>query len=97
VGTVNTSLVRAAEVFRPAIRENAPNIIMVHNHPSGDPAPSQQDIEITRQLYEAGRMLNVALLDHVIIGHGRFLSMKERGLGFPAIAAAAPAALVTGR
>lgn len=86
VGTVNTSLVRAAEVFRPAIRENAPSVIVVHNHPSGDPAPSQQDIELTRQLYEAGRTLNVALLDHVIIGDGRFVSMKERGLGFPALA-----------
>ncbi len=89
VGTVNTSLVRAAEVFRPAVRENAPSIIVVHNHPSGDPAPSAQDVELTGQLRQAGEALNVALLDHVVIGHERFVSMKERGLGFPALGAAA--------
>ena len=82
IGTVNTSLVRAAEVFRPAVRENAPAIIVGHNHPSGDPTPSQQDIELTRQLGHAGRALNVDLLDHVVIGRDQFVSMKERGLGF---------------
>ncbi|MBM4406048.1 MAG: JAB domain-containing protein [Chloroflexi bacterium] len=82
VGTVNTSLVRTAEVFRPAIRENAPGIVIVHNHPSGDPTPSQQDIDLTRQLAEAGRLLNIELMDHIIIGHTTWVSMKEKGVGF---------------
>lgn len=82
VGTVNTSLVRAAEVLRPAVRENAPNIIAVHNHPSGDPTPSAQDIALTRQLVEAGQLLNIDVLDHIVLGQERFVSMKERGLGF---------------
>ncbi|MEE9285646.1 MAG: DNA repair protein RadC [Dehalococcoidia bacterium] len=82
IGTVNTSLVRASEVFRPAVRENSPAIIVAHNHPSGDPTPSQQDIQLTRQLCQAGRVLNVDLMDHVVIGCGQFVSMKERGLGF---------------
>jgi DNA repair protein RadC len=82
VGTVNTSLVRAAEAYRPAIRENAPAMVLVHNHPSGDPTPSQQDIDVTRQLAEAGRLLNIDLMDHVIIGQDSFVSMREQGLGF---------------
>ncbi len=79
VGTVNTSLVRAAEVFRPAIRENSPAIILVHNHPSGDPTPSRQDIELTRQLRQAGAVLNVELMDHIILGGGNFVSIKDKG------------------
>ncbi len=82
VGTVNTSLVRAAEVLRPAVRDNAPNVIVVHNHPSGDPTPSAQDIALTRQLKAAADLLNVDLLDHLIIGHDRFVSLKESGQGF---------------
>ena len=82
VGTVNTSLVRAAEVLRPAIRDNCPAIILVHNHPSGDPAPSTQDVDLTRQLHEASQVLNIDLLDHIVIGHHGFVSMKEKGLGF---------------
>ena len=82
VGTVNMSVIRAAEVFRPAIRENAPSLIIVHNHPSGDPTPSAQDIDVTKQLAEAGRLLNIDVLDHLVIGHDRFVSMKEKGLGF---------------
>ncbi len=82
VGTVNTSVVRAAEVFRPAIRENAPSLVIVHNHPSGDPTPSAQDIDVTKQLAEAGRLLNIDVLDHLVIGHESFVSMKEKGLGF---------------
>lgn len=83
VGTVNTSLVRAAEVFRPAVRENAPNVIVVNNHPSGDPTPSVQDIELTEQLRAAGQLLQIELLDHIVIGHDRCVSMSERHLGFP--------------
>ena len=83
VGTVNTSLVRAAEVFRPAVRENAPNVIVVHNHPSGDPTPSAQDIDLTQQLRSAAHLLQIDLLDHIVIGHDRVVSMSEQHLGFP--------------
>jgi len=81
-GSVNSSQVRIAEVFKPAIRRNAPAIILGHNHPSGDPSPSPDDIAITRAIAEAGNLMDIALLDHLVIGHGRFVSLKERGLGF---------------
>jgi DNA repair protein RadC len=81
-GTVNQSQVRPAEVFRPAVRANAPSIIVVHNHPSGDPTPSREDVSVTRELVAAGKLLDVELLDHIVIGHGRFISLKDRGLGF---------------
>lgn len=83
-GTVNSAAVRVAEVLRPAIRENCPSIIVVHNHPSGDPAPSSQDIMITRQINQAAEMMNIELLDHIIIGGQNHLSMKDKGLGFRA-------------
>ena len=83
VGNVNSSVVRAAEVFRPAVRENAPGIIMVHNHPSGDPTPSREDVAVTRALVSAGALLGIELLDHVVIGSGnRYVSLNEKGLGF---------------
>ncbi|MXZ90722.1 MAG: JAB domain-containing protein [Chloroflexi bacterium] len=83
IGTVNSSAVRPAEVLRPAIRENAPSIIMVHNHPSGDPTPSPEDVAITRDLVAAGKLMDIELLDHLVIGQaGRFTSLKEKGLGF---------------
>ena len=83
VGNVNTSVVRPAEVLRPAVRENAPSIIVVHNHPSGDPTPSQEDISITKELVAAGKLLGVELLDHVVIGNrNRFVSLNEKRLGF---------------
>lgn len=83
VGNVNSSVVRAAEVLRPAVRENAPSIIVVHNHPSGDPAPSPEDVSITKDLFDAGKLLGVELLDHVVIGNrNRFVSLNEKGLGF---------------
>jgi DNA repair protein RadC len=81
-GTVNQSQVRPAEVFRPAIRMNATSIIVVHNHPSGDPTPSREDVSITRDLVAAGKLLDLEVLDHIVIGLGRFISMKDRGLGF---------------
>ena len=81
-GSVNTSQVRVAEIFKAAIRRNATNIIVIHNHPSGDPTPSPDDIAITRAILQAGELLDVKLLDHIIIGRGRFISLKERGLGF---------------
>jgi DNA repair protein RadC len=82
-GSVHTAVVRVAEVLRDAVRENCPNIVVVHNHPSGDPLPSADDVSITRQIYEAAKLLNIDLLDHVIIGRGRQVSLKEQGLGFP--------------
>jgi len=83
IGTVNSSAVRPAEVIRPAIRENAPSIIVAHNHPSGDPTPSPEDISVTRDLAAAGNLMDIELLDHLIIGHGgRFTSLKEKRLGF---------------
>lgn len=82
IGSLNTSVVRIGEIFKRAIKENAAAIIVVHNHPSGDPSPSPEDIRVTRQIVEAGRLLNIDLLDHLIIGHYQFVSMKERGLGF---------------
>ena len=83
IGTVNSSAVRPAEVIRPAIRENAPSIIVAHNHPSGDPTPSPEDISVTRDLAAAGKLMDIELLDHLIIGQGgRFTSLKEKRLGF---------------
>jgi DNA repair protein RadC len=81
-GSLNSSLVRIAELFKPAIQRNAAAILIVHNHPSGDPAPSPDDIAITRAVVKAGKLLDIEVLDHLIIGRGRFVSLKERGLGF---------------
>jgi DNA repair protein RadC len=82
IGSLNTSVIRLAELFRAAIRENAAALIVVHNHPSGDPSPSPEDVRVTRQLVEAGRLIDIDVLDHIIIGHQRYVSLKERGLGF---------------
>ena len=81
-GTVNSALVRPAEVFTGALKRNCPAIAVVHNHPSGDPTPSDEDVETTSKLVEAGNLLEVELVDHVVIGHSTSLSMRERGLGF---------------
>jgi DNA repair protein RadC len=81
-GSLTTALVRTGEVFREAIRAGAAGIIVVHNHPSGDPSPSAEDIAMTRALVDAGRLLDIPVLDHIIIGRGRFVSLRERGLGF---------------
>lgn len=75
-GTVNSSVLRASEVFRPAIDRNAPNLIVCHNHPSFDPTPSPEDLDVTRQLVAAGKLLDIELLDHIIIGNPGFLSLK---------------------
>jgi DNA repair protein RadC len=77
-GTVNSSVLRASEIFRQAVVRNCPGIIVAHNHPSSDPTPSPEDIEVTKQLLEAGRLLDIELLDHIIIGNPRFTSLKER-------------------
>ena len=81
-GSVHTAVVRIGELFREALRQNAPAIIIAHNHPSGDPTPSSQDIAMTEQAIEAGDLLDVEVLDHVILAHGRFESMKTRKAGF---------------
>ena len=82
VGQVAASIARPAEIFRPAVRENAPAIIVVHNHPSGDPTPSPDDLITTRELHKAGKILGIELVDHIIIGSGeRFCSMRELQMG----------------
>lgn len=81
-GSLNTSLLRVGEMFREAIRANAASLIVAHNHPSGDPSPSPEDVAVTRMLVEAGKLLDIPVLDHLVIGQNRFVSLKERGLGF---------------
>jgi DNA repair protein RadC len=81
-GSLNASMVRVGEVFRDAIKRTAASIIVVHNHPSGDPTPSKEDISVTRSIIQAGKLLNIEVLDHLVIGQGRYISMKERKLGF---------------
>jgi DNA repair protein RadC len=81
-GSVNTSQVRVAEIFRRAILENSPALLVAHNHPSGDDSPSPDDIAVTRAIVEAGKLLDIQILDHLVIGLGSYVSLKERGLGF---------------
>jgi DNA repair protein RadC len=81
-GSLNASHIRVGEVFRDAIKRNCAAVIVVHNHPSGDPTPSPEDVDVTRQLVAAGELLDIEVLDHLIIGQQRFVSLRERGLGF---------------
>lgn len=81
-GSLNSAVVRISEVFREAIRSNSAAIAVVHNHPSGDPTPSPEDVRVTEMIVEAGSLLDIDVLDHLIIGRNRFVSLKERGLGF---------------
>ncbi len=81
-GSINSSQVRVGELFRTAIRRNAAAIIVIHNHPSGDPTPSPDDIAVTRAMAQAGKLLDIEVLDHLVIGRGRYVSLKDRGLGF---------------
>ncbi|MFT4037288.1 MAG: DNA repair protein RadC [Thermomicrobiales bacterium] len=82
-GSVNQAQVRIGEVYRDAVRQNATAIVAAHNHPSGDPTPSAADVALTVELVRAGEMLDIDLLDHLIIGQGRWLSLRRLGLGFP--------------
>ena len=79
-GNVNSSMIRPAEVLRPAVMEAVPSIIICHNHPSGDPTPSSDDVSVTRQLKHAADLLDIDLIDHVIIGGERFVSLRDRNL-----------------
>jgi DNA repair protein RadC len=82
IGTLNSSVVRVCEVFRDAIKRNSASLILAHNHPSGDPTPSPEDVQVTRQIVSAGNLLDIDVLDHLVIGQGRYVSLRERGLGF---------------
>jgi DNA repair protein RadC len=80
VGSLNASIVHPREVFCEAIRKHAASIIICHNHPSGDPTPSNEDISITKRLKECGKIIGIELLDHLIIGDGIFISLKDKGV-----------------
>jgi DNA repair protein RadC len=81
-GTVNAATIRVAELYKPAVRLNAPNIIMSHVHPSGAVDPSPDDVAVTQMAYQAGKLLQVSLLDHIIVGREQWLSLKTQGMGF---------------
>jgi DNA repair protein RadC len=81
VGTVNSTLVVPANVFKPAILANAASIMLAHNHPSGETIPSREDLKVTETILELGKMLGIELLDHIIVVEGRYLSLREAGLG----------------
>ncbi|CAM4343870.1 DNA repair protein RadC [Paenibacillus endophyticus] len=80
IGSLNASIVHPREVFRPAIKRSSASIICIHNHPSGIPEPSPEDVEVTRRLVEVGTIIGIDVLDHIIIGHSQYVSLKERGL-----------------
>jgi DNA repair protein RadC len=84
VGNVSASLVRVAELLRPAVIENASSIMLVHNHPSGDPAPSPEDLHLTAETLAAARLMDISLLDHIVIGRDSYVSLRERGVNFDA-------------
>jgi DNA repair protein RadC len=81
-GNVSSSLVRVGELFRDAVRLNAAGVILVHNHPSGDPTPSPDDLHLTAEALAAGRLLDIAMLDHLVIGHDAYVSLRDRGVAF---------------
>lgn len=79
IGSLNASIVHPREVYREAVKRSAASIICAHNHPSGDPSPSQEDIHVTKRLVESGKMIGIELLDHLVIGDRKFISLKEKG------------------
>lgn len=80
IGSLNSSIVHPREVFKPAILSNSASIMLFHNHPSGDPAPSKEDVSITERIKESGRILGIELIDHIIIGNDSYCSLKEKGI-----------------
>jgi len=80
IGSLTASIVHPREVFKPAIKRSAASVILVHNHPSGDPTPSQEDIHVTHKLIKAGNILGILVLDHIVVGDGQYVSFKETGL-----------------
>jgi DNA repair protein RadC len=82
-GNIGSVTVQVGNVFRDAVREACPNVVVVHNHPSGDPSPSAEDAALTRQLFEAGKLLGIDLVDHIVIARRGYVSMRDRKLGFP--------------
>ncbi len=84
MSTSHATHVRVSDLFRDAVREGCPAVIVVHNHPSGDPTPSADDVAMTRQVAEAGSLLNIDVLDHIVLARNGFVSLRERHLGFPA-------------
>jgi DNA repair protein RadC len=91
-GNVSSSLVRVGELFRDAVRVNATGVILVHNHPSGDPTPSPDDLHLTAEALAAGRLLDIDLLDHLVIGHDAWVSLRDRGVSFDRLSTRPPAA-----
>ena len=91
-GNVSASLVRIGELFRDAVRLTAASVILVHNHPSGDPTPSPDDLHLTAEALAAGRLLDIALLDHLVIGHDAFVSLRDRGVDFDRLGPPPPTA-----
>ena len=79
-GSLNASIIHPRDIFQRAILSNAASVILAHNHPSGDPTPSSEDTELTKKLVDAGKILDIPILDHVVIGEGKFVSLKERGI-----------------
>ncbi len=82
IGSLNTSVIRTSEVFREAVKENCAAVVVVHNHPSGDPSPSPADVQVTRELVSAGKLLDIEVLDHLVIGRTTYVSMRQKKLGF---------------
>ncbi|MDD5369320.1 MAG: DNA repair protein RadC [Anaerolineaceae bacterium] len=81
-GSLNSSMVRVGEVFKPALQRNAASVLVAHNHPSSDPTPSPEDVTVTRAIVQAGKLLDVSVVDHIVCGLYRWVSLKEKGLGF---------------
>jgi DNA repair protein RadC len=81
-GSLNAAMIRVGEIFKAAVRRNSAALILAHNHPSGEPDPSPEDVLVTREIVSAGKLLDIEVLDHLVIGQGRWISLRERGIGF---------------
>jgi DNA repair protein RadC len=81
-GSLNAAMIRVVEVFKAAVRRNSAALILAHNHPSGEPDPSPEDVLVTHEIVSAGRLLDIEVLDHLVVGQGKWVSLRERGQGF---------------